>query len=246
MAIMFVSLIVSKSKSVSMIVLILLIGIVYGNPTIIGCIGDSITQGGCNAWNNSAYAYPQQLQQMLGTALYNVSNLGVSGMTMLTDGLCGSVKPEIGSNCSWIGTPAYPNALALRADIYTIMLGTNDAKYYNWFDLQNNSTDSYVLDYLDLILQLKSLKTPSPRVILLTPPPLYAPFPYGMNATVINAFLPVLVKRIARVAAVEVIDVHAKYLKAAKPSWTCDGCHPNAIGYNFIAKTIFQALTMMN
>lgn len=161
---------------------------------------------------------------------WNVSNLGISGMTMLTNGLCGSIEPEIGSNCSWIGTKAYPESISLRADVYTIMLGTNDAKWYNWFDLQNNSTDSFVLDYLDLVLQLKALKTPSPRVILLTSPPLYAPYPYGMNATVINSFLPSLVKRIAGVAKVEVIDLHELYLKAAKPSWTCDGCHPGELG----------------
>jgi sialate O-acetylesterase len=216
-----------------------LVATTVSSTTTLGCIGDSITQGGCNV--SPGQTYPSQLQVLLGSS-WNVTNLGVSGMTMLTDGLCGAAHPQEGSNCSWVGTGAYPAALALKADIYTIMLGTNDAKYYNWFTLQNNSTDSYVLDYLQLILKLKSLRNPPPRVVLLTPPPLYPPYPYGMNGTVINSFLPVLVKRIASVVSVEVIDVHLQYSRIAKPSWTCDGCHPDAPGYNAIAKIIMGGL----
>jgi lysophospholipase L1-like esterase len=76
-------------------------------------------------------------------------------------------------NCSWVGTPAWPGALAADADIITIMLGTNDAKYYNWFDLQNNSTDSYELDYFTMINALLAANTRTPEIILMSPPPLY-------------------------------------------------------------------------
>jgi acyl-CoA thioesterase-1 len=58
----------------------------------VGCIGDSITQGGCKYGRNETYT--AQLQVLLGNA-YNVHNFGVSGMTMLTDGLCGASKPQI-------------------------------------------------------------------------------------------------------------------------------------------------------
>lgn len=74
------------------------------------------------------------------------------------------------SNCSWVGTPAYPNSLAAKADIYTIMLGTNDSKFYNWFGVQNNLGDSYVLDYLELVKRLRSLSS-DPLIIPMIPIP---------------------------------------------------------------------------
>ncbi len=58
----------------------------------VGCIGDSITQGGCFVRPNETYT--AQLQVLLGNA-YIVHNFGASGMTMLTDGLCGASKPQI-------------------------------------------------------------------------------------------------------------------------------------------------------
>jgi hypothetical protein len=50
-----------------------------------------------------------------------------------------------------------------QADIYTVFLGTNDSKFYNWFGVQNNSGDSYALDYLELLKRLRGLKE---RVVL--------------------------------------------------------------------------------
>jgi lysophospholipase L1-like esterase len=107
-----------------MLLVVALLAVGHAVHTI-GCIGDSITQGGCKDMPNETYT--AQLQALLGWS-FAVSNFGVSGMTMLTDGLCGSVKPELGSNCSWVSTPAYPAALAAASDIYTVLLGTNDAK----------------------------------------------------------------------------------------------------------------------
>lgn len=96
---------------------------------------------------------------------------------MLQNGLCGSFSPDWGSNCSWVGTSAYPAALAAKCDIYTIMLGTNDAKFYNWFDVQGSfSPDFFALDYLELA---KSLKKANPKttIYFMVPIPLYV----GLN-----------------------------------------------------------------
>ena len=79
---------------------------------------------------------------------------------MLTNGLCG---PPAGSNCSYVGTSTWPGALASDPDIVTIMLGTNDAKEFNWFGLQDNTPDSYVIDYLSMIKTLKGLPS-KPKV----------------------------------------------------------------------------------
>ena len=60
------------------------------------------------------------------------------------------------------------------------------------------------------------------------PPPLFKPFPYNMNSTVINSVLPALLRKIAQEtdAEDEVIDVFTK-IGMDQPCISCDGCHPN-------------------
>ena len=41
----------------------------------------------------------------------------------------------------------------------------------------------------------------------MVPPPLFAPFPFEMNATVINTLFPVIIRDIAAVSGTEIIDV---------------------------------------
>ena len=50
-----------------------------------------------------------------------------------------------------------------------------------------------------------------PKIYLAVPPPLYPPFPYNMNATVINVIFPQLIRKLAlETVGVEssVVDVH--------------------------------------
>jgi hypothetical protein len=53
------------------------------------------------------------------------------------------------------------------------MLGTNDAKTWNW-----NAT-AYFNDYLDMSTQLIDISS-KPKLYLLVPPPLYQEGAYGM------------------------------------------------------------------
>jgi len=204
----------------------------------ISAIGDSITAGVCS---RETHGYPAVLQTLLGSG-YNVSNYGNSGKTMLTQGLCG---PPPSSNCSYVGTPTWPEALVSKPDLVTIMLGTNDAKEFNWFGIQNNQADSYLLDYITMIHKLKTL-TPVPKVIVLTLVPLYAPYPYDMNSTVINDILSGdggLLFQLAALEADGIIDVHSAFVKAGfAPNITCDGCHPVDEGYEFIAQVLAQSI----
>lgn len=67
--------------------------------------------------------------------------------------------------------------------------------------------------------------SPPPQVFLMIPPPLYAPYPYSMNSTVINATFPKLIPKIAAASGADgVINIFGA-LKAAG-DLTCDGCHP--------------------
>jgi lysophospholipase L1-like esterase len=185
------------------------------------------------------------LQTLLGAA-YNVSNYGNSGKTMLTNGWC---NPPPSSNCSYVGTPTWPAALVSQPDIVTIMLGTNDAKEFNWFGIQDNSADSYVLDYVSMIHTLRQLK-PAPLIVVLSLVPLYTPFPYEMNATVINTMLSApggILFQIAALEADAIIDVHGAFVQTGfGPNITCDGCHPVDQGYEFIASVLATGIRKLN
>lgn len=51
---------------------------------------------------------------------------------MLKQGLCG---PPPSGDCSYWDTPTWPALLNSTPDIVTIMLGTNDAKTFNYWPL---------------------------------------------------------------------------------------------------------------
>lgn len=101
--------------------------------TVIACIGDSITQG-VGATDQAMLGYPAQMGRLLWKDAI-VHNFGDSGSSMRDD------------LDAYTNTQAYANAVkaAASADIYTIMLGTNDTwqDTTSWTDsdteLYNNS-----------------------------------------------------------------------------------------------------------
>ena len=64
------------------------------------------------------------------------------------------------------------------------------------------------------------------------PPELFSPYPYNMQSDVINKTLPVLIRQIASLENVEVIDNWSLF---GGVDMTIDGCHPNDAGHNLIA-----------
>lgn len=200
------------------------------------CVGDSITEGG--ACVSTSYTY--NLQNLFGDNAI-VTNAGVSAQTMLKHGLCNDLSP-----CSYWNTNAWQNALQSKPDIVTIMLGTNDAKAFNWEGIQQNLGDYYTLDYVDMIKQLRQLD-PKPEIYVLVPPPLYEPYPWEMNATVINEIFPVVIKDLSTVTETGIISVYDAFREAEKDyteNLTCDGCHPTADGNQVIAEAIYNAITL--
>lgn len=197
------------------------------------CIGDSITEGGACG----APGYVPPLQKLLGKD-FNVTNAGKSSLTMLKRGLCNDLSP-----CSYWDSDGWQRALESEPDIVTIMLGTNDAKYYNWEGIQQNTGDYFALDYVDMVQQMRNLKT-APKIFVMIPPPLFQPGVYDMNATIINSIFPTLVPDIAKVMGAEVIDLYSVLLKEAESGIStidleCDGCHPTAFSNELIAMTMY-------
>lgn len=196
-------------------------------------IGDSITEGGACGTGS----YVDILAEMLGSN-YKVLNCGVSGMTMMKYGLCGGDTTD-GSDCSYWHTDAWQKALVSEPNIVVIMLGTNDVKYFNWEGVQQNIGDYYILDYVDMIKQLRKNGADLKRVFVAVPPPLYDPAPYGMNATVMNQIFPTLIRNLANVTDTDVIDVFSAFSGAFQ---MCDNCHPNTEGTQVIAEAMYKKI----
>jgi lysophospholipase L1-like esterase len=79
------------------------------------------------------------------------------------------------------------------------------------------------------------------QIFVMVPPPLVAPFPFQMNATVINDIFPKLMRDIANVMQAPIVDIYSAM--GDYKSLTCDGCHPTAQGFAIIANAVAQAIT---
>lgn len=223
-----------KRFGVIILVLLAFVAVVVSGVTRVTCIGDSITSGG----GCGVDSYTGVLQVLLGDD-YEVTNAGCSSMTMLKQGQCNG-----GGGCSYWRTNEWQLALNSKPDIVTIMLGTNDAKAFNWEGVQQNVGDYFALDYVDMINQLKNANNVDPEIYVLVPPPLYEPYPFEMNRTVINSIYPSLMRNVAEVTGAKVIDIFSAFVAwdVDSSAKTCDGCHPTEDGAYLIADTIAAAL----
>jgi acyl-CoA thioesterase-1 len=187
--------------------------------TQISCVGDSITVAG----------YPAVLQTLLGNS-YSVSNFGVSGTTMLKNG-----------DSPYWNTGNYQAAIRSSPDIVIIMLGTNDAKPWNWVHAAN-----YSVDYAAMIGIFKGLQR-NPKIFINTPPPVYQDGQFGISQHNLNLVIVPDVHQISSQNEVGLIDVFNATggLKLTDPSWFPDGIHPNGDGNTAIAKTVFQYIKQM-
>jgi hypothetical protein len=82
----------------------------------------------------------------------------------------------------------------------------------------------------------------NPKLFVGLPPPLYPPFPYSMNQTIINGVFPTLLRTIAASAnATGVVDCFNALGGAGltQPGCECDGCHPRSPAYLEMAQAFF-------
>ncbi len=192
----------------------------------IACIGDSTTFGaGVKGVLEQTWAY--YLNQKLGDE-YQVLNYGINARTLQKEG-----------DYPYINDKFYRESKRGCADIYLIMLGTNDAKPYNWnagrFEQQLDS-------FCDEYIRLKH----HPRVILMTPPHCFADRVTGVvgfdiDGNILNNEVPEIVKRTAETKGLLNIDLNS--LTSDHEEWFADGVHPNAAGNYRIAEYIAEMLS---
>lgn len=189
---------------------------VHAAPIVVACVGDSITARG------GPHAYPAQLGNMLGDG-WTVQNFGVSGTTLMN---------HVGN--AYQKAPLFQNALASKADVVVIMLGTNDSKEANW-----PKKDFFVGDYKDLIEKFKALES-KPRIFIMKSPYIVATNKMKMSdAAVVEQ--ETMIDQIARDENVGVLDAHAPTADHAE--YFVDGVHPTPQGSGLIAKVVYEALT---
>jgi len=221
--------------SIAVLGLAFLLNIYVGlaKPIKVACVGDSITRG---TDGSTGADYPSVLQGFLGDG-YEVTNLGLPGATM----------QKAGDLPYWI-TNEWSQALSSDADIFVIMLGTNDGKTINWKYDGVTGPEFYEADYKDMISQLRALKT-SPALYTAIPPPCYEDFvDLGWNMKAINELLPPLIKKINDDMELPYPPINVfKALGGAEllhPDWFSDvhRIHPNDQGYAEIARVVRASL----
>jgi len=184
----------------------------------VACVGDSITQGVGTVF---AKSYPKQLGALLGEE-FEVGNFGISGATML-----------LGGDKPYNQQPEYQAMLAMKADVYVVMLGTNDTKPHNWS--QKKEFKPSALALLEAIMNAN----PTSKIFLCLPIPAF-PANFGITDEVIRTGVIPLLREIAEEKHLEVIDLYS--VLEGKGKCVPDKVHPNAAGYKLISKAVAGAI----
>lgn len=185
----------------------------------VACVGDSITEGAGLA-KQSETGYPVVLNQLLGTR-YAVLNCGRSATTLQKKG-----------DFPYWTCKEFSNTFAFKPQIIVIKLGTNDTKSQNW-----NPT-SFEQDYQALLDTFKTI-TPSPKIVVCLPVPVYQT-EWGINDSTLQAGVLPILKKLCEKNALECIDLNSglSNQKALFP----DNIHPNEQGARKMAKIIATSI----
>jgi lysophospholipase L1-like esterase len=208
-------------KCKSMIILFLCSGVIPSTTAAsqikISCIGNSITSG-----TSTSGTYVTTLGKLLGTTAYKIENDGVSGTTLL----------KSGDHPYW-KEGKFNQVFALKPDIVTIKLGTNDTKPQNW----DAHYGEFKKDYLAMIDTLNTLSS-KPKIWIVLPVPCWAN-QYNIRDSALQKIIPLL-KQIGQEKNLPVIDANTPLKTFSK--YFSDGVHPNAAGSDTIAYVIYRAL----
>ncbi len=192
----------------------------------VACVGNSITFGSGLADSvRGSQCYPARLQAMLGDD-YEVGNFGHPGATLMRNG-----------HRPYNKLPEYKEAINMDADIVVIHLGVNDTDPRDW----PVYGDEFVSDYTMLIDSLRGSR-PDRRIIIALLTPIKATHKRFRTGTRDWRLLEQkAIEDIARINNVELIDFNVPLRD--RQDLLRDGVHPDAEGYELLAKTVYGALT---
>lgn len=190
----------------------------------VACVGDSITFGAGIMDSLETDTYPAHLEKLLGIN-YEVRNFGLNGATLIRE-----------ADFPYTESDLYQDSKDYMADIYLIMLGTNDTKPHNWSEsLYKEELAAMVMDYQ---------RTPAnPEIVLMIPPKCFNTVTEDHDGsiirdTIIEDPLREVISEVAFEEGIEVLDLY-EYTEN-HPDWFSDGLHPNIEGNRMIAEYIFE------
>ena len=193
----------------------------------IACVGDSITFGhGVRGKTKETWEY--YLNALLGDG-YQVVNYGASGRCL-----------QRGGDFPYTEDHIFQRSLACGAELFLILLGTNDAKP------SNRDRERFERDYEAFVHNYTQLQH-APRVVVMTPPQVFGTdehgvAAFGVHAGVLEQIVVEAEKAAAKKMGLQLIDLH-EYTRD-HPEWFTDGVHPNAAGNRAIAAYLAQELSL--
>ena len=187
-----------------------------GDGTKVVCVGDSITYGQGVLGSRRTDTFTAILAELTG---YTVKNYGLCNRTLLSDG-----------NFPYAEEHHYADSLAEGADVYIIMLGSNDSKPQYW------DKEQFVSEYTEFIKSYLELDS-APTVYVMVPPRVYIEQDGGnCDDATVDGELTDAISEIAEELSIEVIDLYS--ITTDHPEWFSDGLHPKKEGNAAIAEEI--------
>lgn len=189
---------------------------------IVACVGDSITFG-AGVSNQKKDSYPAYLQKRLDES-YQVINYGMSGRTLLSTG-----------DMPYIREKNYKRTFVDHPSVYIIMLGTNDAKPYNFDQV------GFKREY-EVFLKKYIRQTNAEKIIIMKPPKAFCingadmPMYDILNENVIAE--QEIIDALAEELKIQVVDLYS--FTENHPEYFKDGIHPNSMGNSKIADYIME------
>ena len=198
---------------------------VNSNKKHIACIGDSVTFGN-GVWPfHKTQSYPAYLDKYVGSD-YQVLNYGLSGRTLMNEGDRPYSKEKF-----------YNISHEVKADVYIIMLGSNDSKSHNW-KYTGEDGINYKNELKEFANSYISLEN-SPTVYLMQPPKAFKKI-YKIDNDIISNQVYNSVKEVGDELNIGVIDLYS--LTKDHGGWFMDGVHPNSNGDKEIANYIYSQI----
>ncbi len=195
----------------------------------IACLGDSITEASSLKQRglDKTWSYPAQLQGMLDAFVENkgsrvrfeVRNFGVGSHTLMK-----------GTTRSYWNSGQFRAAIAYEADLYIVMLGTNDTGKQWW-----GRRDRIEPDYEALIGTLREIKSKPVVWPCLISPCLLPPAQDDLKVQTVNT----VIQRVAKRQNARIIDFYSVFHDESKLHlFRRDGFHPNRYGHTVMADTV--------
>ena len=197
------------------------------DEAVIACVGDSLTFGVIpnTAGKQSESNYPAMLNQLLGEG-FDVQNYGKPGSSLTENGVC------------YRNRDGYQLSLDAAAQMYIIMLGTNDSNPANEWDAA-----LFESDLKDMVDAYRGA-SPDAIICLIAPPEL---FPnqetgeYALNEELLRNEICPIVARVAQEKDAKYIDLLAA--TEDHPEWIGgDGIHFLDEGYAQIAQIVYDSI----